>query len=60
MPQHTSLQFTEIDYSPCETARRVAAAARVSFALAVSCVEACGGDYGRALAEAQRQKKGGR
>lgn len=55
MPQQ-NLQFTEVDYSPCETGRKVAKVARVSFALAMACVTACGGDYQRSLAAAKEVK----
>ncbi len=55
-----SLQYTEVDYSPCETGRKVAKAARVSFAVAMSCVTAQGGNFERALEAARELKAEGR
>ncbi|WP_321471118.1 hypothetical protein [uncultured Paludibaculum sp.] len=45
----TSFQFTDPDYSAVETARRVQRATGCAFAVATSCVYACGGDFKRAV-----------
>ena len=52
-----NLQYTEMDYTPTETARKVAKAMGCSFTLAASCVSARGGDFKRAC-EAVRENRG--
>ena len=49
-----------VDYSACETGRKVAKVARCTFAVAMECVQACGGDYTRALAAARKLRAEGR
>lgn len=57
----TPFQFAEVDYSPVETARKVARATGCRFAVATACVFACGGDYKRAVAAVREYRvEGGR
>ncbi len=49
-----TLQFANMDFSACDTARKMAKATGCTFAVASACVSARGGDFARAC-EAVRE-----